>query len=139
MLFILLIRKGVMEKGSSFCCIWELSLGRNRWDGSLHMYIVFKTPLQDMMERQQGQIRINLSSTRNGFFTGQDQTSRRFNILRGERPEPQQTRQHHSINVSGIFIPDQHVPSCLLKRCGQQGETKLSLISLLYYSLRGIS
>lgn len=58
-----------MEKDSSFHCHLEVSA---------HMYIVFKTTLLNMMEKQQGQISRNLSST---YFTGQDQAPRKFIFL----------------------------------------------------------
>lgn len=43
-----------------------------------HMYIVLKTTFPNMIEKQQGQISRNLSSTRNSYFRGQDQTPRKF-------------------------------------------------------------
>lgn len=48
---------------------------------SARMYIVFKTTLFNMMEKQQGQNSRNFFSTRNGYFTGQDQTPRKFIFL----------------------------------------------------------
>lgn len=43
------------------------------WEVSAHKYIskvVFKTTLQNMMEKQLRQINRNFSSTRNRYFTG---------------------------------------------------------------------
>lgn len=109
--------------------------GRCYWEVSAHKYVskvVFNTTLPNMMEKQQRQITRNFSSTRNRYFTGQNQTPRKFNIPKGKRPEPQQTKQYHPLDISWIFTPAQYVPSCLLKSCGwQEGTILISYTSVI--------
>lgn len=48
---------------------------------SAHTHIVCKATLLNMLDKQQGQFSRNLSSSRNGYFRGQDQTPKKIIFL----------------------------------------------------------
>lgn len=53
---------------------------------SAHTHIVCKATLLNMLDKQQGQFSRNLSSSRNGYFRGQDRTPKKNHLPRGEGP-----------------------------------------------------
>lgn len=65
---------------------------------SARIHIVFKATLLNILEKQQGQFSRSLSSTRNGYFRGQDQTPKRF-IFIEVRGQSQGVDQYDSIDV----------------------------------------
>lgn len=124
--FLLILRERLMEK------IHPSTVHRSfHLEVSARIHIVFRATLLNMLEKQQGQFSRNFSSTRNGYFRGQDQTPKKFIFLE-VRGQSQWIDQYQSIDVRWIsLIYCSPVAALLSSKKAWAAET--NQINLLYH------
>lgn len=127
----LMIRRGSGGEDSCFSCHLEVSA---------RMCIAFNTTLVNMMEKQQEQISRCLSSTKNEYFSGQEQALRKLIFLRGEGPESQRNKPSHSVVVSwlSLIYSSLLAASCLIINMWTVEKIQISLLYFCYIETWGI-